>query len=70
MKYARISPDGLVLETFVPPPGVTIDECFVPQIVAQFALVSDDVEAAWVKKEDGTFAAPETIVVPDEAPAP
>lgn len=57
MKYARIT-NNLVIETFTPPANVPIEECFTPEIVAQFEPVPDEVEQNWIKQEDGTFVAP------------
>lgn len=66
MKYARIT-DTLVIETFIPPAGVPIEECFTPEIVAQFEPVPDEVGQNWVKQEDGTFVAPPPPAVDPEA---
>lgn len=71
MKYARISTENTVIEVFTPPTGFTIEECFTPEIVAQFELVPDEVEQNWIKQEDGTFVAPpepEPPVVEPEEP--
>jgi hypothetical protein len=43
MKYAKIYNDKVV-ETFVPLPGFTINDSFVPSIAMQFILVDDNVE--------------------------
>lgn len=59
MKYARIV-DNTVYETFTPPIGVDISECFTPELVAQFIECPDNVEHNWIY--DGTvFEEPETI---------
>lgn len=58
MKYARISTKNTVIEVFTPPTGFTIEECFTPELVAQFEPVPDDVEQNWIKQADGTFVAP------------
>lgn len=58
MKYARLTTDGLVIETFVPHNGFTIEQCFIPDIVREFQPVPDYVEANWQYKLDGTFEAP------------
>lgn len=68
MKYARII-NNLVIETFIPPAGVPIEECFTPEIVAQFESVPEEVEQNWIKQGDGTFVAPPPPVVEPEAPA-
>ena len=56
--YAR-SVSGIVVETFTPPDGVVIADCFTPDLVAQFVAVPSGqaVVAGWTF--DGTnFAAP------------
>ena len=58
MKYARISSQNTVIEVFTPPTGVSIEECFTPEIVAQFESVPEEVKPNWIKQEDGTFVAP------------
>lgn len=67
MKYARII-DTLVIETFTPPAGVPIEECFTPEIVAQFKPVPDEVEQNWTEQEDGTFLVPPPPVILELAP--
>jgi hypothetical protein len=70
MKYARIVNDT-VIETFVPHSGATIEECFTPDLVAQFIICPDEVEPRWIHK-DGVFfipvdlAAVETIIDVEE----
>jgi len=69
MKYARII-SSVVVETFTPPAGVSIADCFHPSLV--FEPIPDDVEAGWLVAEDGSFSAPpapepEPVV---ETPAP
>lgn len=56
MKYARIK-DNVVIETFTPPTGVDISECFTPELVAQFTECPSDVEQNWTV-ENGEFIAP------------
>lgn len=63
MKYARVS-NSLVQETFVPPIGVSIDECFHPSLRVQFENVPDNVEEGWVKHQDGSFTAPVPPSIP------
>jgi len=58
MKYARFSIGNTVIEVFIPPTGFSIEECFTPEIVAQFEPVPDNVEQNWIRQEDGTFVAP------------
>jgi hypothetical protein len=61
MKYARIV-DNKVWETFTPPTGVDISECFVPELVAQFIEIADEVEQNWTV-ENGLFTAPEVVII-------
>lgn len=71
MKYSRIV-DNKVYETFTPPTGVDISECFTPELVAQFIECPDNVEQNW--DYDGTtFIEPvvpelpaEEIIIPAE----
>lgn len=70
MKYARISEARRVLEVFTPPTGFIINDCFTPQIVAQFEPCLDEVEQNWIKQEDGTFVAPPPLLEPPAPPAP
>ena len=59
MKYARVV-DSIVYEVFTPPVGFTFDECFTPEVVAQFVHCPAEVEAGWIQFADGSFApAPE-----------
>lgn len=58
MKYARILSNNTVIETFTPPTGFSLADCFHPSIASQFVEVSDGVEANWVKQGDGSFSAP------------
>lgn len=64
MKTARIQ-NNVVAEILVPVEGFTIDQCFHPSILAQCEQVEDEVQANWVKQEDGSFAAP---VEPEPTP--
>jgi hypothetical protein len=67
MNYARINTQSelhTVIETFVPPSGFTINDCFTPEIVAQFEQVPDEVAQGWIKQEDGTFIAPPPLPEP------
>lgn len=67
MKTARIQ-NNVVAEILVPVDGFTIDQCFHPSIIATCEQVEDEVQANWVKQEDGSFVAPE--VPPEEPSAP
>jgi hypothetical protein len=50
-KYARVV-DNVAVEIFVPPQGVSIDECFHPEVVKMFKAVPDATAVNAVK--DGT----------------
>ena len=68
MKYARVV-ESIVQEVFTPPEGLTINDCFTPQVVALFEPCPEEVEQNWIKEPDGTFAAPpEPLPVPDPEP--
>ena len=54
MKYARVN-ESIVVEIFSTFTGFTIDQCFTPELVAQFFPCADDVECGWVMSEDGVF---------------
>jgi hypothetical protein len=58
MKYARISSNNTVIETFTPPTGFSLADCFHTSIASQFVEVSDEVEANWIKQGNGSFIAP------------
>jgi hypothetical protein len=61
--YALIQ-NGVVVELFTPPTGATLDQCFTPQMVAQFVDVtaaSPAPQVGWTATETGgawSFAAP------------
>lgn len=55
-KYARIV-DNKIWETFVPHSGATIEECFTPELVAQFISCPDEVDQTW-SYVNGEFIAP------------
>lgn len=55
MKYARLSAENIVIETFIPHGGFSLEECFHPTIAQQFEIVDDSVEQNWIKQQDGTF---------------
>lgn len=57
MKYARVL-DSVVQEVFTPPTGLTLEDCFTPQVAALFEPCPIEVEQNWIKQEDGTFVAP------------
>lgn len=63
MKYARVV-NSIVQETFVPPSGFGINECFHPDLCSQFEAVGEEVDVGFIKHQDGTFTAP----VPPEMP--
>lgn len=73
MRYGRIV-DNAVAEIVTPIDGFDIADCFAPAIVATLCPIADDVQAGWVKQEDGSFAAPviEEVVAPvvEEVVAP
>lgn len=58
--------DGIVGDVIVPLDGFRIEECFHPDLLAQYVTVNGDVQPGWIVTEDG-FAAPEPEV--EEAPA-
>ena len=64
MKMARIT-DGVVGDVIVPLDGFRIEECFHPDLLAQYVAVSGDVQPGWIVTEGG-IAAPEPA---EEAPA-
>jgi hypothetical protein len=57
MQYARIF-KGQVAEVFTPPSGFTLQECFHPDVVAQFVAAPDDVATGW-SYVDGIFLPPD-----------
>ena len=59
MKYARIQNDT-VAEILEPVPGFTVEQCFHPSLIAMCEMVSGDVQAGWLRQEDGSFADPAT----------
>jgi hypothetical protein len=67
MKMARIT-DGIVGDVIVPIDGFTIEECFHPDLLAQYVSVDDDVQSGWIVTEDG-IVAPEPEAPAEEAPA-
>ncbi len=58
MKYARLSSDNIVIEVFTPPPAFAIEDCFTPEIVAQFEPCPQEVDQNWIKSLDGNYIAP------------
>lgn len=54
-KMARIV-DGVVVDVLVPLEGFTIEECFHPDLLAQYIPVTDDVQAGWILTEEGVVA--------------
>lgn len=70
MKYARII-SSIVAETFTVPAGLTIQQCFTPGLVAQFTTCPAEVQAGWIKQEDGSFISPPPLPpAPPPVPAP
>jgi hypothetical protein len=69
MRYGRIV-DNAVAEIVTPIDGFMIEDCFAPAIVATLCPVADDVQAGWIKQEDGSFAAPvvEEVVAEEVVP--
>jgi hypothetical protein len=67
MKMARII-DGVVGDVIVPIEGFRIEECFHPDLLAQYITVADDVQSGWIVTEDG-IVAPEPEAPAEEAPA-
>lgn len=65
MKYARVSSDNIVIEVFTPPPPFQLEDCFTPEIVAQFEPCPEEVQANWIKEPDGTFVPPPPEPTPD-----
>jgi hypothetical protein len=72
MKMARIT-DGVVDTVIVPIDGFSIEECFHPDVLAQYVTVSGDVQPGWIVTENGIVDpdAPdaEEAAVEEEAPA-
>jgi hypothetical protein len=69
MKMARII-DGAVSTVIVPIDGFTIEECFHPDVLAQYVTVADDVQPGWIVTENGIVDpdSPEAEPEPEEAP--
>jgi len=67
MKYARVL-DSVVQEVFTPPAGLTIEDCFTPQVVVLFEPCPDEVEQNWIKESDGSFVAPPLLPEPIAPP--
>jgi len=57
MNYARII-DEVAIETFMPPEGTPIEDCFHPSLVAEFVQVPDEVVANSIRNEDGSWTIP------------
>ena len=70
MKYARIV-NSIAVETFVVPAGLTIQQCFTAELVAQFTTCPAEVQAGWIKQSNGSFKPPAPVPAPEPpAPAP
>lgn len=65
MKYARIPSGNIVVEVFTPPKGFELSDCFTPELVAEFVPCPEEVEANWIRQEDGTFLPP-PVLLPSE----
>lgn len=61
-KMARII-DGVISDVIVPLGNFTIEECFHPDLLAQYIAVDGDVQPGWIITEDG-------IVAPEPEPEP
>ena len=68
MKYARIV-SSIVAETFTVPAGLTIQQCFTAELVAQFTSCPAEVQAGWIKQSNGSFQPPPPLPTP-EPPVP
>lgn len=64
MAYARIQND-MVVEILQPVPGFTVEQCFHPSLIAMCEIVGDNVQAGWVRQENGSFADP-AVTLPAE----
>jgi len=69
MKYARIV-DSIVVETFTPPEGFTIEECFTAELVAQFRPCPEELKSGWTLEKDGTFTPPPPAPEPEPTDQP
>ena len=67
MNYARII-ENVAVEVFTPPDGLSLAECFHPDIAAAFVQVPAKVQVGWQKVCNG-WQAPAGVEVPAE-PAP
>ena len=66
-KMARIT-DGVIGDVIVPIDGFRIEECFHPDVLAQYVAVDGDVQPGWIVTEDG-IVPPEPEAPAEEAPA-
>jgi hypothetical protein len=57
MTYARII-ENTIIEVLRPVPGFTAEQCYHRDLLAACVQVGNDVQAGWIRQEDGTFAAP------------
>jgi len=55
-KYARVV-NNTVVETFTPPTGVDISDCFTAELVAQFIECPEEVSSHWTYN-GSTFTEP------------
>lgn len=56
--YARIGADKLVAELFSPPPGVPIEDCFVPELIWINVSTQPEVQPGWIYNGAGFEAPP------------
>lgn len=47
----------VVAETFAPPEGFALSDCFTPAVAAQFVEATEEVQAGWLYA-DGEFTPP------------
>lgn len=61
--------DNFCVQTFTPPEGYGIEDCFTPEVAAMFEIVPDWVEANATRDEDGIWHPRENLVIelPEES---
>lgn len=64
MAYARIQGNAVV-EIIKPVDGFSIQQCFHPDLLKNIFYCPDDVQAGWVRQEDGTFVDPNATEEPE-----
>lgn len=45
--------DGIIGDVIVPIEGFTIEECFHPDVLAQYVPIPDEVQPGWIVTENG-----------------